>query len=165
MVPNKLVYSGNFFLKHERVYTRLLGRLSVALRLTFLKFSLVIGIPVVILNDLGFIIVRLSNVSIVDSNKYIFNFFLTLKLVKTLYGVKMRPFMTEAHSQLELIDWCNKLNYGKVVHWKIIECFVTRISYIINRFCWTHPIWHYKEAGSAEATKTVAETYHHDQSK
>ena len=54
MVPNKLVYSGNFFLKHERVYTRLLGRLSVALRLTFLKFSLVIGIPVVILNDLGF---------------------------------------------------------------------------------------------------------------
>ena len=104
MVPNKLVYSGKFFLRHERVYTRLLGRLSVALRLTFLKFSLVIGIPVVILNDLGFIIVRLSNVSIVDSNKYIFNFFLTLKLVKTLYGVKMRPFMTEAHSQLELID-------------------------------------------------------------
>ena len=26
MVPNKLVYSGNFFLEHERVYTRLLGR-------------------------------------------------------------------------------------------------------------------------------------------
>ena len=26
MVPNKLVYSGIFFLEHERVYTRLLGR-------------------------------------------------------------------------------------------------------------------------------------------
>ena len=35
----------------------------------------------------------------VDSIKHFFNLFRSLKLVKTLHDVKMRPFMTEAHSQ------------------------------------------------------------------
>ena len=37
MVPKKLVYSGNFFLEHERVYTRLLGRPEYGLILGLLN--------------------------------------------------------------------------------------------------------------------------------
>ena len=76
--------------------------MGLALRLTFLKFSIVIGVPGVFVNDIGSIIVPLSNASIVGSIKHFFNFFLALKLVKTLHDVKMRTFMTEAHSQLQL---------------------------------------------------------------
>ena len=75
----------------------------LAQRLTFLKFFLVIGVPVVfVINNSGSIVVCLSNVSIVDSIKHFFNLFRSLKLVKTLHDVKMRPFMTEAHSQPSL---------------------------------------------------------------
>ena len=56
------------------------GFSSLALRLTFLKFSLVIGVPGVFVNDIGSIIVRLSNASIVGSIKHIFNFFSNFKI-------------------------------------------------------------------------------------
>ena len=78
----------------------------LAQRLTFLKFFLVIGVPVVFVINNGSIVVCLSNVSIVDSIKHFFNLFRSLKLVKTLHDVKMRPFMTEAHSQLQLLWHC-----------------------------------------------------------